>query len=203
MRKKYWIIGILTILTFAGCSSKNSHAIDIYTLKYHDAPNQNHSLSSSEKTLKITPPKSTKEIRKNKILYAKTVQQREAYAHSRWSDIPNHMIEQFLVTLLNQKGLFKAVIPSTSMAKSDWILESNIEDFYQSFNKDNQSFGVIKIRFFLINQKDKKVISKRYFSVKAPAPTLDAKGGVKALNNALEEIGNQLINWLDQHRKNI
>lgn len=189
------------MLTLGGCSSKNSQAIDIYTLKHSEAVDKNR--TTIDKTLKISLPKSTKEIRKNKILYAKTMHQREAYAYSRWSDTPNHMIEHFLVTLLNQKELFKAVIPSTSEAKAEWILESTIEDFYHSFNKENQSFGVVKIRFFLINQKDKKVISKHFFSAKVPAPSLNAEGGVKALNTALLQIGNELISWLDQHSKKI
>lgn len=201
MNRSYWLIGILVILTLGGCSSKNNQAIDIYTLKYSEVWDKNRAITFADTTLKISLPKSTKEIRKNKILYAKTLHKRETYAYSRWIDTPNSMIAQFLITLLNQNGLFKAVIPATSEAKSEWILESTIEDFHQSFDKENHSFGVVKIHFFLINQKDRKVISKRYFSVKIPAPTSDAKGGVKALNNALEEIGRKLINWLDQHSK--
>ncbi len=203
MNKNYWLIGILVMLTLGGCSSKSSQTIDIYTLKYSEVLDKNRTITFADKTLKIALPKSTKEIRKNKILYAKTAHQREAYAYSHWSDTPNHMIEQFLVTLLNQNRLFKAVIPATSEAKSEWILESNIEDFYQSFDKENQSFGVIKIRFFLINQKDREVISKHFFSTKVPASSLDAEGGVKALNDALLQMGRALINWLDQHSKKI
>ncbi len=191
------------MLTLGGCSSKSSQTIDIYTLKYSEVLDKNRTITFVDKTLKIALPKSTKEIRKNKIIYSKTPHQREAYAYSRWSDTPNHMIEQFLVTLLNQNRLFKAVIPATSEAKSEWILESNIEDFYQSFDKENQSFGVIKIRFFLINQKDREVISKHFFSTKVPASSLDAEGGVKALNDALLQMGRALINWLDQHSKKI
>ncbi len=201
MIRSYWLIGILVMLTLGGCSSKSSQAIDIYTLKYSEAVDKNR--TTIDKTLKISLPKSTKEIRKNKILYAKTAHQREAYAYSLWSDTPNRMIEQFLVTLLNQNRLFKAVIPASSEAKSEWLLESTIEDFYQSFDKDNHSFGVVKIRFFLINQKDKKMISKHFFSTKVPAPSLNAEGGVKALNDALLQIGAELTNWLDQHSKKI
>ena len=201
MNRIYWLIGILVMLTLSGCSSKSSQSIDIYTLKYSELLNKNR--TTIDKTLKISLPKSTKEIRKNKILYAKTPHQREAYAYSRWSDTPNRMVEQFLVTFLNQNELFKVVIPANSEANSEWILESSIEDFYHSFNKENQSFGVVKIRFFLINQKDKKVISKRFFSTNVPASSLNAEGGVKALNEALLQIGEELIIWLDQHSKKI
>ncbi len=199
MKRGYWLIGILMILIFSGCGSKNGKAIDIYTLKYNEFSSKQTSFVQTDKIIKIATPKSTKEIKKNKILYAKMPYQREAYAYSRWSDTPNHLIEQFLVSLLNENGLFKAAVPATSKAKSQWILESTIENFYQYFDEKNRSFGVVKIRFFLINQKDKKLIVKHYFKAKVPTSSLDAKGGVKALNEALEQIGIQLSNWLKQH----
>ena len=203
MKKYYWLIAIFLILVLTGCSHKDTHAIDIYTLKYNKSSNLKHTVYFTDKTLKIALPKSTKEIRRDKILYTKTTHQREAYAYSRWSDTPNHMTMQFLVTLLNQHKLFKAVIPESSIADSQLLLESNIEDFYQFFDKENQSFGIVKIQCFLIDQKSKKIISKHYFDLKIPSSSANAKGGVQALNLALEQIASQLITWLAQHLKKI
>lgn len=195
MKKQYWLFSVLAMFILVGCSSKT---VDVYTLKYSESLSKKATFANKNKTIKISIPKSTKEIRKNKILYAKTPYMRESYAYSRWSDTPNHMIEQYLVTLLDQSKLFKAVIPADSKAKSQWILESNIEDFYQYFDKDKRAFAVVKIRFLLIDNKDKRVIASHHFSTKTPAPSLDAKGGVKAMDEALKHIGIQLVNWIDK-----
>jgi cholesterol transport system auxiliary component len=194
--KKYWLMNILMILMIGGCSMKSPHPIDIFTLKNNITLDKKHSSIFPDKVLKIALPQSTKEIKTNKILYTKTANQREAYAYSRWSDTPNHMIEQFLVTLLNQNKLFKAVLPASSIANSDFILESNIEDFYQIFDNEKQSFAVVKISFFLIDQKDKKVIAKHSIKNRVPASSLDAKGGVEAFNNAVGQVGKKLTKWL-------
>ncbi len=196
MHKYYGLLAIIMIIVLGGCSSKTGKSIDVYTLKYQAYPTENISLPKTNKILKIILPESSKEIQHNKILYAKMPQQREAYAYSRWSDTPNHMIEQFLVSHLNHSGLFRAVIPSTSQIKPQWILESNIDDFYHYFEDKSEAFSIIKIQFYLINKKDKRLIAKHHISIKIPSSTLDAKGGVQAFHLGLEKVAKELQLWL-------
>jgi len=196
MKKYYLLLSILMVLLTGGCSMKTPHAIDIFTLKHNTVLDKKYPAIFPDKVLKVALVQSTKEIKTKKILYSKRPYKREAYAYSRWSDTPNQMIEQFLVTTLNQSTLFKAVIPATSLAKSDFILESNIIEFYQAFDKDKHSFATVKISFFLIDQKDKTVVSKYTINSKVLTQSLDAKGGVYAFNRALDQISTELIHWL-------
>ncbi len=196
MHKYYGLLAIIMMILASGCSSKTAKTIDVYTLTYQGHSTKNISTPKTDKVLKITLPQSSKEIQKNKILYANTPQQREAYAYSRWSDTPNQMIEQFLVSHLNHSGLFKAVIPNMSQVKPEWILESNIEDFYQNFDDKKKAFSIVNIQFFLINKKDKKLIARYHISVKVPSSSLDARGGVQAFNLALEKVAKELQMWL-------
>ncbi len=198
MKKYYGLLTLIMIMIFGGCSSKTGKAINVYTLKYQEHPRATITPAKTNKILKITLPQSSKEIQKNKILYATNPLQREAYAYSRWSDTPNHMLAQFLVSHLNHSGLFKGVLPSTSLGNPTWILESNIEDFYHYFDDKDRAFSIIKIQFYLINKKDKKLIAKRDISVSVPSTTLDAKGGVQAFNLALKEVAIQLQTWLEK-----
>jgi len=196
MKKYYGLFTILMIIFLNACSSKTHKAMDIYTLKYNAIPSTKPLIATSNKTLKIIQPQSSKEIQKKKILYAKTLQQRETYAYSRWSDTPNRMLEDFLVAYLNQTALFKVVIPHTSQVAPAWLLESNIEDFYQYFDEENRAFAIVKIRFFLMDKKDKSLISQYYFSAKIPSSPLDAKGGVLAFNLAMQQVATELQLWL-------
>jgi len=183
------------LFLFNGCSQKTVQKTDIYTLKFQQNENTKPTIMISNKTLEIMLPQSTKEIRKNKILYAKNFFQRESYAYSRWSDTPNKMLAQFLISKLDQSGIFNAVLAAHSPVDADLLLQSTIEDFYQYF-EDNQAYAIVKIRFFLIDKKDKNILSKHYFSAKIPSDSLDAKGGVKAFHIAIEQITDDVKTWL-------
>ncbi len=185
---------IMILLFISGCSSKQAHPVNIYTLKY-DASSTIPAIMITDKTLKIATPRSTKEIKKDTILYAKTPLRRDSYAFSRWSDTPNHMLAAFLVSKLDQSGIFKAVVPASSPVKSPWLLQSTVEDFYQQFDEQT-SYAIIKMRFFLIDTKAKKVLARHYVSLKIPADSLDAEGGVKAFDIAMNQLGDNVKTWL-------
>lgn len=196
-RYSYTVYIACMILALSGCSSKN-RPVDIYTLKYTTTLNFQAS-STSTKSLKIATPRSTREIKSDNILYAPTPSQRERYAYSRWSDTPNHMLESYLVALLDNSHIFSTVLPATSTARSNLLLESTIEDFYHLVEGE-KSFGIIKIRFYLIDEKSKKVISDNLFSSKAQAATVDAKGAAEALHGTLGEMEKELVDWLKTAR---
>ncbi len=192
--KQIFILLILPI--FFGCSFKETKALDIYTLRASKPQNIIKKTKFNNYTLMVLLPKSENQIRKNRILYATTPNQRENYAFSRWSDTPNHLIAQNLLSYLDETGIFKAVIFENTRAKSDLILESYIEDFYQNFENNKDSYAIVNIRFFLIDAKSKKVISKRDFKIKTKSPSSDAKGAVRAFNNSIETLCLKLQNWL-------
>jgi cholesterol transport system auxiliary component len=153
------------------------------------------------KTIQIQLPKSTKEIRGKKIWYAKNPLERNSYLYSRWSDTPNRLIARYLQNYLNYTHTYKAVIDENSLAKPDYILESNLEDFYQLFENEKNAYGILKMHFFLIDAQNEKIIDTFSVNLKIPSPSPDAKGGVEALHTATRRSAETLLQWLQNSRK--
>jgi len=195
--KKYNLILLIIIQLFwYGCAARQNKPIAHYTLKTEEALPLSKVRKFEHKTLQIQLPRSTKEIKKNKILYTKNPLQRDTYLYSRWSDTPNRLIAYYFRTYLAGSNLFKTVIDERSIAKPDYILESNLEEFYQLFETDQSAYGVLKIHFFLIDAKKKKVIASYFTNFKIPASSPDAKGGVEALQKATKKSAEALLGWL-------
>ncbi|MEA2092286.1 MAG: hypothetical protein U9O83_07980, partial [Campylobacterota bacterium] len=88
---------------------------------------------------------------------------------------------------------------SKSRSKNDLILEINIEDFMQYFSKDlTQSYSKVVLSLTLIDAKTSRVIASDTFSAKMDALSLDASGGVKALDAALQDVLSQSVGFLNE-----
>ena len=148
------------------------------------------------KILKIEKPTSTRDIESRRILYAKKSFERDAYAYGKWSDTPNVMLQKNFIYALGESKLFKTVLLKRSFAKADYILESNLDEFYHAFVTSEASVGVITLEAHLIDSQRKKVIASKRFSLVKDAPSQDIKGGVEALNNASNALTSELIVWL-------
>ena len=191
---------LIVSLFFAGCITKTTPPLHIYTLKQpaYLAKTEEVQKRFDNSTLLLQTPRSTREIRTKKILYATTPHEREAYLYSRWSDTPNQLVAAYLRTYLQQSGLFKAVVDETSHAKADYILESRLDDFYQQFVSPKKAFALIRGTFTLIDAKTRKVVGSRIIEIRTPAPEPDAKGGVKAFEKAMESLAQKVAIWLSK-----
>ncbi|HDY82858.1 MAG TPA: hypothetical protein ENH48_07875 [Halieaceae bacterium] len=122
--------------------------------------------------------------------------QHNPYAYSRWVDAPVRMLQLVLQDGLEQSGLFKAVLPSSSMLRPDLRLETTLYDFSQQLGADDSSAAVVRLRFYLIDARKGKILGSKQFISRVPAPSRDARGGVAAINEAVALILPRLVSWL-------
>ncbi|MNR48195.1 hypothetical protein D3C85_1674030 [compost metagenome] len=74
-------------------------------------------------------------------------------------------------------------------------LQVSLTQFEQMFAEDGQSSqGRILLQAVLLDGR--AVVGQKRILVQAPAPTLDAEGGVAALRQASDEAADQLAQWL-------
>jgi cholesterol transport system auxiliary component len=150
-----------------------------------------------DKSLKVAQSFSTSSIMSRKMNYAQGLQKQFVYSESQWADSPNRTINEQIVKLIRDTKLFKSVLTSKSRSKSDLILEINIEDFMQYFSEDSsESYAEATISLSLIESDTNSVIASKTFDSRVDAKSLDAHGGVEALNSALEDILAQTNSWL-------
>lgn len=194
---KYFRIVAIALFLFTGCAQVVP-AVSEYRINSNVYDMNFSSLACKEKSLKVAQTFSSNSLMSMDIMYGIGEHTQYRYNQSKWAQSPNAAITSEIVHFLKSTKIFSSVNVPKSRMKSDYILETNIEEFMQYFNKDMQSsFAKISLSFSLIETKNNSVIATKTLTMDVPAKTLDAEGGVIALNEALKALLAQSGLWLD------
>ncbi|MEA3455555.1 MAG: ABC-type transport auxiliary lipoprotein family protein [Campylobacterota bacterium] len=185
---------IAGVLLLSGCSMKSSE-IRTYSLN----PDLNFSkLSHSpykEKSIKIGYPMNIKGKASSSIYFSYSKIEEGSYQNAIWSSSNSQLLIAGIIRALEKGGVFKTVIDYNSLANTDYLLETEVYDFYHKVRK-NLSVSVVSIRFDMIDTDNNRLVKSRKFSYEIPTGTVDALGYVKATNRALEKLAVDLVRWL-------
>jgi len=191
-----YILIVLASFLFLGCSTalppKSEYRLnpDIRTQKLSAD-------SCKNKSLKVAQAFSQSTLMSRDMSYGLGDSKQYIYSESQWASTPNRAITAQFLKLFRASDLFKSVQISKSRSKNDFILEINIEDFMQYFNKQSSaSFAKISISLTLIDAKTNNVFATQTFKTNTDVITLDANGGVDGLNDALSEVLSQSNIWI-------
>lgn len=196
MNRSSTLASIIILLIVTACATTKLPAKHLYTLDINMAGKDNTGKSSTGKTLSVDTPKSSAAIMSRNILYQDKSHSLNAYAFSQWSDTPNRMLANLLLTELADSKIFKVVLPVDSRAKSDYVLESTIHQFHQQLGSGGKSSVRVRIVFYLLERSTAKVVSSREFFEDLETGSVDAKGGVDGFNKAVKSICARMIAWL-------
>ena len=191
---RYFLI-ILTLL-LSGCTVTTPSKAE-----YRIAPTMEiksvQKSTCKDSSLKIAQAFSASTLMSKKMRYIYDEQQEFTYSESAWSRSPSRSITAALLKSVRDTKLFKSVINYKSRSRSNLILETNIEEFIQHYEEDNEeSFVSVVISFSLVDAKTSKTIDTTTISVELETQTLNAKGGAEALNKALIEVLEKNNEWL-------
>ena len=188
------IVTTLTIIALLGCSklpSLDTYSIEVPTIK------SKQKAKYRNKTIKIAYPKSLKDTITQNMNFTYSSSERGSYQNSQWSNNLIKLIQGATIELLANSHIYKAVIPSTSTVREDYLLESTIYAFYHSL-KHNQSKAIVAIEYRLLDSTDNTLIKTKRFSYSEDTPTKDAKGYASATNRAMQRLGDDLLVWLSR-----
>lgn len=122
-----------------------------------------------------------------------------AYSQSNWEEVPYKTIQNDLISALRDTQIFKDVMTNRSVAKSQYVLEYDVQDFVQHYTEDlNSSYVSVKIHFSLLENNSSKLLYSTTIDKKITTDSNDALGGVKALREALKSIMQDASLWLDE-----
>jgi ABC-type uncharacterized transport system auxiliary subunit len=188
-------IAILTgALLLSGCAMKSSE-MRTYSLN----PDLNFSKLSHavyrDKSIKIAYPTNIKGKTSSSIYFSYSKIQEGKYQNAIWNSSNSQLLINGIIRALEKGAVFKTVIDYTSLANTDYLLESEVYDFYHKVRK-NLSVSVLSIRFDLIDTDYNRLVKSRKFTYEIPTGTVDALGYVKATNIALEKLAVDLVKWL-------
>jgi cholesterol transport system auxiliary component len=117
------------------------------------------------------------------------------YARSEWVMSPAALLTQRLRSRLADSIDGAARRVSADTPESIYVLRSELIEFEQIFDQPDRSRGVLRLRATL---EGGGVWAQRTFAIEKPAPTADAPGGVRALNECSEELASLIAGWVSE-----
>ncbi len=191
------ILIVIGVLLLGGCTTKKPSVTE-YKLTTDSSTTQSLSKGCRDKSLKVAQAFSSTALMSLKMDYSLPKNRVFSYSQAQWKESPNHLVTKEILKKIRAAKLFKDTQVSKSRSKNSWILETNIEDFMQYYEDDlKKSYSSIVINFTLVDSKTNLVIATKTFSSKVDAKSLDADGGVEALNLALNNVLSQSNDWLN------
>jgi len=182
------------IFLLSGCAFKSAK-LQTYTLNPSYRYGKLSHSPYADKSVKVAYPNNIKGKSSSSICFSYSRLEEGNYQNSTWSTSSSQLLTSIIIRALEHGAVFKSVIDYTSLANTDYLLESEVYDLYHKVRK-NLSVSVVSIRFDLIDTSDNRLVKSKKFSYEIPTGTVDAAGYVKATNRALEKLSADLVRWL-------
>jgi cholesterol transport system auxiliary component len=185
---------MIVLFTITGCAMKEAPALKTYTLNT-GSMTVSKAGRYAGKVIKVSYPQTLKEAITERMAFSYSSSDRGYYQNSQWSNNLGKLIQGSIIEVLQESGMFKAVLPYASTAGEDLRLESAIYDFSHHI-RGELSYAVVSIGFSLIDTKSGNVLKTRRFSYREMAPSVNAEGYVTAVNRAMHRLSQDLQDWL-------
>lgn len=153
--------------------------------------------AASAPTLIISTPRAAAGFDTRHIVYQRQPHQLDYYAQSQWADTPAQMLAPLLLRALERGGAFRAVLAAPAAAAGDYRLDTELIRLQQDFAA-TPSRVRLTLRAVLVNTATRRAVAAREFDVSLPAPGEDAYGGVRAANQAAQQLLGELAAFCSQ-----
>jgi len=191
------ILAIFLLALFVtGCATKYP-AVTEYRIKADPKQSTHLQNSCEKKSLTVAQVFVPSSLMSKRMKYVVGSYKEYAYNQSEWAENPNRAITQEIVKVLQNAKIFKTLENYKSFSRSEYTLESRVDDFSQYFSVDEKSLYVlVDMTFSLIENKTAKVVAIKHIIKKEEAKEPNANSGVEALNKALSETLEEMSAWL-------
>lgn len=124
-----------------------------------------------------------------RLAYAEPLR-RQTYVESRWAAPPAELLETYLKR--------RIVFGPPDVSGTGCRLQLVVDEFEQRFDDPQKSTAVLEARAVLTPLHGGEMLSKKVFLIRKPAPTVDARGGVTAVRDAVQALADDLGTWLGE-----
>lgn len=145
-------------------------------------------------TLLVLPPKAAAGYDSARILYTRTPNQLEYFAHSEWVDTPARMLTPLLVAALAESQRFAAVVQAPSGARNGWRLETQLLRMQHDFSTTPSRMQVA-LRAQLLDSATQTVLATRLFESSVASASENPAGGVAAAQRAVQAMLDELVGF--------
>ncbi|MDD3342058.1 MAG: ABC-type transport auxiliary lipoprotein family protein [Sulfurospirillaceae bacterium] len=190
---------LFIILMMSGCSTKDVQ-LKPFTYTLEPALTLERFSNHNDDVLKVSRIESYSGLNSRAIFYLKDGAM-QPYKYGVWSETPSLKLQYLITEALQDQNHFNAVVLGNSLASSNLVLESILQNFEEVFRKDGSSYAHVSIRFRVIDMHSSEVIASAKFSSKKDVINLNgAEGAVEAFNIASKEVIRDLSLWINKVR---
>ena len=139
-----------------------------------------------------------------RLAYADS-QQLHPYSLARWSMPPNQLLLQYLRAQLGRHYTLLSAGEDDGLSGAGparpgrFTLRIELEEFSQLFTAPDNSVGLLRLRATVTQDRGtgERTLAQRSIVAQRPAPSADARGGVRAMTAAADAAVQDLEHWLD------
>ncbi len=196
------IAGLALALAAGGCSSlrppetpqPSFYALESLHGETGAAASAAATLPGAMPTLIVNPPYAASGFDSQRIIYVRTALQLEYFAHSEWIDTPARMLAPLIVSTIETRNAFRAVVLTPSAAAGDLMLDTEILRLQQDFS-NVPSRVRFTLRAYIEDSSTRRVLAWREFDATVAAASDNPYGGVVAANRAVQTVLKQLADF--------
>ncbi len=190
------IVLLFSFFFLTACSTTHP-AITEYRINVHTKVSRDIQSSCQQHSLTVAQVFVKSSLMSKKMKYVVGKYKEYAYNQSEWAENPNRAITDAIVKALQDAAVFQTVQSYKSFSRSDYTLESRVDDFTQYFSEDEkESYVRTSITFSLIDNKTAEVVGSKQITKEKKIQDADAKSGVVALNELLSESLREMQTWI-------
>lgn len=196
---RYRVAGALMLSAMAGCVSLGtSEPQRYYVLDDGNAVAGARPAAQRGGTgpvLLVSPTLASSFYGAQEIAYSLRPGQRAHYQFHSWTDRPDKRFGELLLARLERTPGLGAVASSTSGVKGDLVLNTTLTELYHDAAQPPGTARIV-VSAELVDRGRRLLVARRTFERAAPVEAYEAPGAVRALNQAVTGVLDDIGTWL-------
>jgi len=144
-------------------------------------------------SMAIDMPLSEASLNTNRIALTPSPYQREYFADASWPDRLPEVFQEVLLEGLSQRwgGVYVNRVKTGLQTK--YVLHTEIQDF----SVHNMNTAILKVRFKLVDLRERKIIASHVIEEKIPLCAVTLEGIITAFNEGTHVLLEDAIAWIE------
>ena len=148
-------------------------------------------------TLLIGDTSASRLINSQRILFSRDSSTRGLYQFAFWLESPATRFPNLLLSQLECAKLFRTQTRNSTLAKTDFILNTELLDFFHDVSA-SPSTARVNVRAELLDLRSREIRASRNFLRNIELDQADAAHAVEGFNRATGEIVAEIVAWLEE-----
>jgi cholesterol transport system auxiliary component len=195
---KRWGALALPWLVLACIGSRASEVPRYHVLEPPDAATGWTAASPArDATLLVAPTTAVSFYDAREMAYGTGPRSRAYYQFNSWTEPPSRRVGALLLARLEAGRAFRTVAAATSGVRGTYVLSTHVVELYHDAAA-RPGVARATIAAELVDGERRELVARRTFSRSAPATSFDAAGAAQGLGQAVREVLDELVAWVDE-----